>query len=188
MNCDTCGKSFFNKSDLKKHKKSLHDGVTYACKICQRSYSWKENLNAHMKTTHKIGKIKEFKCIPCDLEYSNHTGLRFHKLSKHDGIQHQCTKCDKTFSLKINLNHHFKRLHEEQLKLIHCILCKKSFKSNGDLKKHIECVHERVKFKCEACGKSVIGKKSLIRHVKNVHKKVKQEKKSQNILGAFLQT
>ena len=112
------------------------------------------------------------------LEYSNHTGLRFHKLSKHGKIQHQCTRCDKTFNLKMNLKQHFKRIHGENLELFHCNFCKKSFKVKGDLTRHIENVHERVMLKCETCGKSLIGKNSLRRHVKHIHENIKYKKRT----------
>ena len=170
VHCDICDKSFTSKSDLRKHKDSTHDGITYPCNVCQRPFSRKENLGLHMQTIHKIGAIREFKCIPCNLEYSNYSGLRYHRLAKHEGTQHRCTKCERTFESKINLRRHFLKLHEDHYKLFQCTKCKAVFKSSSHFKRHIETVHDRVECKCETCGISVIGKESLQRHVKMIHK------------------
>ncbi|CAN8063024.1 unnamed protein product [Agarophyton chilense] len=51
-----------------------------------------------------------------------------------------------------------------------CAQCGKSFTQSADLKKHINCVHLKVRaFKCEQCPSAFGEKGNLNRHVKAVH-------------------
>ena len=58
-----------------------------------------------------------------------------------------------------------------------CDICFKLFTSNGDVKRHVLLVHERLEnIKCEACDKTFVFQKDLRRHVKTVHLKIRSIK------------
>jgi uncharacterized Zn-finger protein len=77
--------------------------------------------------------------------------------------------CDYSAFQHINLRRHIECVHEK-LKEHQCNICQKSFGLKGSLSKHIEVVHERKKpFKCNLCRKMFGQKKGLRRHTDNLH-------------------
>ena len=56
-----------------------------------------------------------------------------------------------------------------------CNRCGKSFSRAGDLKKHVEFVHEGVKkHKCDPCNKAFSTAQTLKRHMSSLHKGLKE--------------
>jgi len=53
VSCDNCGKTFYNKSTLSRHKKSAtcsNDPVIFTCESCLKEFTYKSNLIRHQKT------------------------------------------------------------------------------------------------------------------------------------------
>ena len=47
--CEICGNSFANKSSLKLHIDSVHEGKKpFSCDICETSFSRKQHLKGHI--------------------------------------------------------------------------------------------------------------------------------------------
>ena len=62
-------------------------------------------------------------------------------------------------------------------KRVDCDLCQKSFFGIGELKRHRESVHEKMKkSKCKICQKSFRRNYDLKRHTDEVHLKLKSVK------------
>ena len=58
-----------------------------------------------------------------------------------------------------------------------CDTCNKAFTARGDLKRHIKCVHYKIKdFKCDKCDYMCSIKSRLKTHIKRVHDKIKDIK------------
>ena len=56
--CGECGKCFNNKKSFKAHE-TIHTKVNLVnCKLCDKSFSKKGNLLAHMKSIHQSKKVK----------------------------------------------------------------------------------------------------------------------------------
>lgn len=49
----------------------------------------------------------------------------------------------------------------------------KQFSEQGNLKVHVQSVHERVKYSCDQCGKKITHQGNLERHIHSVHERVK---------------
>ena len=93
--CDfpNCDKSFKGKSSLKIHVQSVHEGISYKCDVCYKSFAQKGNLKIH-KFVHKIQKAKfvhKFKCqyLNCNESFANLSGLSSHFKSVHEGFSKQ---------------------------------------------------------------------------------------------------
>lgn len=56
--CQLCVKSFFDKTTLREHIKSVHLNLkAYACRICSRTFNRSGNMRAHMLKTHHLGDL-----------------------------------------------------------------------------------------------------------------------------------
>ena len=77
-----CSFSTKQKSRLKEHKATKHDGVRFNCANCQFQTSWREALGKHIESKHdKIGFP-----WPCDL--CTFKGLNEGELGSHTKIKH----------------------------------------------------------------------------------------------------
>jgi uncharacterized Zn-finger protein len=69
------------------------------------------------------------------------------------------------------LHQNLKGMYKWFMKNYKCDLCKYSFFQHTDLKKHIECVHEKIKpHKCSICKKSFGHKGNLKSHIQMIPK------------------
>ena len=77
--CGFCGKAY-KPSHLKSHIRLVHEGVKkpydHKCKLCEKVFSSKQNLNNHTSAVHE--GIKLYKCDKCDAEYQGLFGLKEH--------------------------------------------------------------------------------------------------------------
>ena len=54
--CFECGKLFKDRSKLKKHELSVHEGIMFDCEFCPSNFSTQANLGRHIDNMH--GKIE----------------------------------------------------------------------------------------------------------------------------------
>lgn len=112
--CDTCGKTFKQKTHLTRHVESLHLGIKYPCKLCSYKASQISNLVTHTETVHEK---KQYNCKLCPFEARTRFGVRRHSREEHQGQKGvnkktlQCQTCSKSFAFEKRLNFHMKRQH-----------------------------------------------------------------------------
>ena len=95
--------------------------------------------------------------------------MKTHIFNAHKIGGQKCHYCEKNFAVG-ELESHISAMHI-------CNVCKKHFKENKDLKKHISNCHKEVKtvhdgrkdFKCYECGKTFTQPIGLSRHIKLIH-------------------
>ena len=78
-----------------------------------------------------------------------------------------CNLCSSTFTVKSSLTKHIDQIHNKIR--YSCKLCEKSFTSKQNLKFHIESVHEQLKHNCSYCNSTFKLKLSLLTHLKSKH-------------------
>ena len=78
-----------------------------------------------------------------------------------------CNLCSSTFTVKSSLTKHIDQIHNKIR--YSCDLCEKSFTSKQNLKFHIESVHEQLKHNCSYCNSTFKLKLSLLTHLKSKH-------------------
>ena len=54
--CTTCNKFSKNKQNLKKHVEIHMEGLSFPCKLCDRTYKTRNTFHSHMYTKHRILK------------------------------------------------------------------------------------------------------------------------------------
>ena len=59
--CEKCSKSFSKGQVLRRHIRSVHEGVkNYRCETCDKAFGEAHNLKKHLRTVHK--SLKKYKC------------------------------------------------------------------------------------------------------------------------------
>jgi DNA-directed RNA polymerase subunit RPC12/RpoP len=103
--CDTCGKTFIEKSDLVNHVRVHTGDKPYKCYTCRKSFTTKCNLAKHMKI-HTDDK--PFSCDTCAKTFIEKRHLVNH-VRVHTGDKpYECDTCSKLFAVKQSLTRHMK--------------------------------------------------------------------------------
>ena len=114
VNCPWCGAYV---KLLDKHLKEKQCNIPeeerkvkekYPCQLCEKTFTFKQGLNTHMKTIHE--KIKDFHCKLCDYKTYGKSNLYIHVKRMHEGrpLKESCPHCDKVV---VNLEYHLRTYH-----------------------------------------------------------------------------
>lgn len=123
--------------------KKKSKGREFKCTQCDRQFSYKSNLLAHIKVVHQ--KLLPYKCEfeNCNKSYPSINRLRIHMRTHFNDKRYECEICKKRFNEKVNLKTHM-AVHSNE-KPYECKLCGKTYKSNTHLKEHIDIIHLQIK-------------------------------------------
>lgn len=177
--CDTCKKSFRNKSSLNKHKLVHKEKKDFMCGSCSYSCRTMRQLKEHELDNHSGLSdllVKPYACEKCNFRFK-HPGhltrhLKVHSKDITQSNQIKCEYCDSEFTEKYNLKVHIRTKHEigDPLQKFLCTVCNKQFKRIRDLKLHA-IIHQAnaVDHNCPHCDFKSKHIKSVSRHIKSKH-------------------
>eukprot|EP00112_Aurelia_sp_Birch-Aquarium-sp1_P024680 Seg7899.2 transcript_id=Seg7899.2/GoldUCD/mRNA.D3Y31 product="Zinc finger protein 13" protein_id=Seg7899.2/GoldUCD/D3Y31 len=111
--CPVCSRNFIQKHLLDGHM-TLHTGLKkYACKDCQKEFSYKHNLATHIKNKScsikpSDAKVAHFFCdhVGCGKGYADKRCLKRHIDAAHTSTVFKCDKCQQIFSYGSSLSRH----------------------------------------------------------------------------------
>ena len=145
LKCYQCSSIFDSKVNLTRHIESVHFKESIECPDCDKSFSRKDNYEAHRKTKHSI--------------VVSSTGWK-------------CGKCGKTFNLKRNFTRHLQEVCPDgKIYVTKCEFCESTYIRTSDLKKH---VMNRAEYFCNVCQRKFCSSKILLAH-KEEHGEVTEE-------------
>ncbi|CAB3227817.1 unnamed protein product [Arctia plantaginis] len=157
--CDTCGKAFSMKHQLKRHVVLHSDVKPHMCTKCSKSYARKDQLVHHMHT-HKDSK--PYECSYCKKGFTQLCSLKDHIRSHTGETPYLCSECGKGFTNSSNLRQHMMR--HTGLKPYACNMCPKTFCTKGQMTSHMSTHTGEHPYKCEECGAAFTKQNSLKKH------------------------
>jgi len=81
INCPSCTTSFTCKSNLRRHIKSVHQGIKpHSCEVCEKKFASKNEVKEHMSM--HTGE-KAYKCEDCGKSFSQLSSLYGHRKKSH---------------------------------------------------------------------------------------------------------
>ncbi|KAJ6640700.1 Zinc finger protein, partial [Pseudolycoriella hygida] len=164
--CELCGKSFKNKTSLKKHSYSHSGERPFGCTYCSKRFTVKDKLKNHIM---RHENIKNFECSYCGTRKVTMAELKIHMNSHTKHKVYPCPQCSAVFSRDSNAKRHFRIVHRGY-KPYKCNTCEQSFSKKETLKHH-EMIHSGEKpHICNICEKRFIQQIALKKHLK-VHDK-----------------
>jgi len=179
--CDQCNYATDILSKLNKHVKNVHsdhlDNVKkesnypkkrIECEFCDYTTHWQPHLSKHMENKHGT---KEFLCDQCDYKTRNPAEFSRHWKYRHDPNSKRvpCHLCHFSATRADALKVHVEIVHEGKRVACSYVGCDYAARTKGDLVKHTQAVHEKIRYNCELCEFSCGDKFYLKKHVKNKH-------------------
>ena len=158
FSCDLCPKDFSALNSLQHHYKIEHQGKTFDCKVCGKTF----------RSRYALTHSRQCKLNECDKCKKSYPSSEIHFCTEQTGSQFTCRLCGVIFQLQSSLKTHIRNSHKGKF---FCEICVLIFQSKVSLTDHIEIVHEGKAHRCGLCEKNFRDKRRLQGHKQKVHGK-----------------
>ena len=167
ISCRFCEKLFVSGNVHDRHVKAVHNGVVTKCSICDKTFSFRENMLRHMRQVHT--DIKPFQCTFCDMFFGDSGNLKRHIRARHFNIRIPCHICDRPCWDKGTLKRHIFEKHSDPLV---CQKCGKDFQSILNLKIHQNKYHAEtpIEYPCSECLYTFLTPQDRNAHRTKIHR------------------
>ena len=189
--CEHCHYKNWDCNELTRHKRLKHDihstrkGIRtnyitfsskdktkFPCYICSKINEGKVKHVEHLCSHKIVAKDNVFSCSDCDYEAIDEITIRRH-VEVHLKLEsNHCKECNATFSRLDTYAVHLRTKHDadEKTSLQTCKDCQYSTKRKDAMKRHINMVHKKVRFKCTQCPYNGSDQRQVKLHFEKKHK------------------
>lgn len=168
--CGLCLQKFDTNFRLRDHQRQAHDGNSYGCDVCNKTFSQRRQIDRHILFRH--AESKTFLCDICGKGFPYQSELTLHLKRTHCTEllrRYGCHLCDNKYLTLPTLRDHVRAVHSLERPFV-CEFngCGKSFSRKNVLLNH-KRVHAADKFECNLCTKQFSLKGNLKVHKRNIH-------------------
>ena len=165
--CPYCERSFFNKKNLAKHMKMMHE-TSFKCEQCLKTFDSENEKLDHVCS----GPVELFTCDFCDHSYKLRANMLLHRaIHTH---KHRCNCCGEKFIDDGSLNDHscpkknMKPSTKGSRKINYCTICSLHFSTYEAHQKHMEQHKTHI---CDLCPEKrrFVAAKNLRKHKEDQH-------------------
>ncbi|XP_043913070.1 zinc finger protein 711 isoform X2 [Protopterus annectens] len=166
--CEHCPQAFAEEKELHRHTEMFQGHKTHQCPHCDHKSTNSSDLKRHIISVH----TKDFphKCDVCDKGFHRPSELKKHSETHKGKKIHQCRHCDFKTSDPFALSGHILSIHIKDLPF-KCKRCKRGFRQQNELKKHMKTHSGRKVYQCQYCEYSTTDASGFKRHVISIHTK-----------------
>ncbi|PAA58495.1 hypothetical protein BOX15_Mlig012179g2, partial [Macrostomum lignano] len=158
--CESAGKTRALNSAATRQRQAQAVERAFQCNTCQKKFTRKSHLKAHISAVHK--KAKPHKCKVCGKRFGQAWSLTSHSRLHTGEKPFECKVCGKRFSVSSSLTKH-SRLHTGE-KPFECKVCGKRFNQACSLSSHSRLHTGEKPFECKVCGKRFNVSSNLTKH------------------------
>ncbi|XP_037678726.1 zinc finger X-chromosomal protein-like isoform X1 [Choloepus didactylus] len=166
--CDVCLLTFSETKEVQQHALIHQESKTHQCLYCDHKSSNSSDLKRHIISVHT--KDYPHKCDMCDKGFHRPSELKKHVAAHKGKKMHQCRHCDFKIADPFVLSRHILSVHTKDLPF-RCKRCRKGFRQQNELKKHMKTHSGRKVYQCEYCEYSTTDASGFKRHVISIHTK-----------------
>ncbi|MCJ8733903.1 hypothetical protein PDJAM_G00229060 [Pangasius djambal] len=166
--CAHCPQAFADDKDLQRHMEVFQGHKTHQCPHCEHKSTNSSDLKRHVISVH----TKDFphKCDVCEKGFHRPSELKKHAETHRGNKVHQCRHCDFKISDPFTLSRHILSVHTKELPF-KCKRCKRGFRQQNELKKHVKTHSGRKVYQCQYCEYNTADASGFKRHVISIHTK-----------------
>ncbi|XP_060106155.1 zinc finger protein 711 isoform X3 [Heteronotia binoei] len=166
--CEHCPQAFTDEKELQQHMELFQGHKTHQCPHCDHKSTNSSDLKRHIISVH----TKDFphKCEVCEKGFHRPSELKKHSETHKGKKIHQCRHCDFKTSDPFVLSGHILSVHTKDLPF-KCKRCKRGFRQQTELKKHMKTHSGRKVYLCQYCEYSTTDASGFKRHVISIHTK-----------------
>ncbi|XP_037886819.1 zinc finger protein 569-like, partial [Glossina fuscipes] len=159
IRCNLCKKYFYEQHKYDAHQQREHECIKrpYKCTQCERSYSLRKTLKAHILDNHIAERQqKSYIYDKCFKSFKTSAILKQHCFLQHltskEELRIICEQCGLIAANQYSLAQHIKNKHSDDREQYKCDKCPQIFESPYTLKIHVFRHHApEANYECPEC-------------------------------------